>query len=47
MMVGMRNEEFGWVATIWSIQLSSRFKLCDSEAVIEALRKIYQIEALG
>jgi hypothetical protein len=43
----MRDEEFGWVATIWSIELSSRAKLYDPEAVIEALRKTYQIEALG
>jgi hypothetical protein len=32
----MRNEEFGWVVAIWRIQLSSRFKLYDPEAVIEA-----------
>ena len=44
----MPDEKFGWVATIWRIQLSSRFKLYDPEAaVIEVLRKTYQIEALG
>ena len=43
----MRDEKFGWVVAIWRIQLSSRFKLYDSEAVIEVLRKTYQIEALG
>ena len=48
MMVGMTDEKIGWVATIWRIQLSSRFKLYDPEAaVIEVLRKTYQIEALG
>lgn len=37
-----------WVSrrVIPYIQLSSRFNLYDPEAVIEALRKIYQIEVL-
>jgi DNA-binding transcriptional MerR regulator len=37
-----------WVSrrVIPYIQLSSRFNLYDPEAVIEALRKNYQIEAL-
>ncbi|MFN6017433.1 MAG: helix-turn-helix transcriptional regulator [Verrucomicrobiota bacterium] len=37
-----------WVSrrVIPYIQLSSRFNLYDPEAVIEALRKTYQIEAL-
>ena len=43
----MRDEKFGWVVAIWRIQLSSRFKLYDLEAVIEVLRKTYQIGALG
>jgi DNA-binding transcriptional MerR regulator len=38
-----------WVSrrVIPYIQLSSRFNLYDPEAVIEALRKTYQIEAIG
>jgi DNA-binding transcriptional MerR regulator len=38
-----------WVSrrVIPYIQLSSRFNLYDPEAVIEALRKTYQIEAMG
>jgi hypothetical protein len=47
MMAGMRNEEFGRIVEIWRIELASRFKLYDSEAVIAAFRKTYQIEALG
>jgi DNA-binding transcriptional MerR regulator len=37
-----------WVSrrVIPYIQLSSRFNLYDPEAVIEALRKTYQIEAM-
>jgi DNA-binding transcriptional MerR regulator len=37
-----------WVSrrVIPYIQLSSRFNLYDPEAVIEALRKTYQIEAI-
>jgi hypothetical protein len=35
------------LATIWSIQRSSLFNLYGPEAVIEALRKPYQIEAMG
>jgi DNA-binding transcriptional MerR regulator len=38
-----------WVSrrVIPYIQLSSRFNLYDPEAVIEALRNTYQIEAMG
>jgi hypothetical protein len=43
----MRDEKFGRLVAIWRIQLSSRFKLYDPEAVIEVLRKNYQIEANG
>ena len=43
----MPDEKVGGVATMRSIQLSSRFKLYDPEEVIEALRENYQIEAFG
>jgi len=43
----MRDNEFGWVNTIWSTELASCFKLYDPKAVIVALRKTYQIEVMG